>query len=96
MIIAYELPAEFVEDLRADRAAIDDCNSGKHSDNFEGVQSTSAIDTRLSQAQAIVSRLDAALQNKYSRDPDKLAAWKSAARTERAPKKPTPASPAAA
>ena len=53
------------------------CNAGKHSDNLEGVESTSAIDTRL----------DVAIQNKYSRDPDKLAAWKSASRTERPAKK---------
>ena len=81
------LPVDFVEDLRADRDALDACNTGKHSDNLEGVESTSAIDTLLSQAQAIVTRLDAAIQNKYSRDPDKLAAWKSASRTERSAKK---------
>lgn len=85
--IAYELPADFVEDLRADRDALDACNSGKHDDNLEGVESTSAIDTLLSKAQTIITRLDAAIQNKYSRDPDKLAAWKSASRTERAAKK---------
>ncbi|MEO5914607.1 MAG: hypothetical protein ABIS50_10270 [Luteolibacter sp.] len=88
--IAYELPADFVEDLRADRDALDNCNSGKHSDNLEGVESTSAIDTLLGEAQAIITRLDAAIQNKYSRDPDKLAAWKSASRTERAAKKAEP------
>ncbi len=85
--IAYELPADFVADLRADRDALDACNSGKHSDNLEGVESTSAIDTLLGDAQAIITRLDAAIQNKYSRDPDKLAAWKSASRTERPAKK---------
>ncbi len=37
-----------------------------------------------------ISRLDAAIQNKYSRDPDKLAAWKSASRTERPSKKAEP------
>ena len=68
-------------------AQLDACNSGKHSDNFEGVESTSAIDTLLGDAQAIITRLDAAIQNKYSRDPDKLAAWKSASRTERPAKK---------
>ena len=62
-------------------------NAGKHSDNLEGVESTSAIDTLLGDAQAIITRLDAAIQNKYSRDPDKLAAWKSASRTERPAKK---------
>lgn len=85
--IAYELPADFVADLRADRDALDACNTGKHSDNLEGVESTSAIDTLLGQAQAIVTRLDAAIQNRYSRDPDKLAAWKSASRTERPAKR---------
>jgi hypothetical protein len=85
--IAYELPADFVEDLRRDRDALDLCNAGKHSDNLEGVESTSAIETLLGSAQAIITRLDAAIQNKYSRNPDKLAAWKSASRTERAPKK---------
>jgi hypothetical protein len=65
--IAYEIAADFVEDLRRDRDALDDCNSGD--------------------AQDIITRLDAAIQNKYSRDPDKLAAWKSASRIERAPKK---------
>ena len=85
--IAYEIPADFVEDLRTDRDALDDCNSDKHSDNLEGVESTSSIDTLLLNAHAIVTRLDAAIQNKYSRDPDKLAAWKSASRVERAAKK---------
>ena len=85
--IAYELPADFVADLRADRDALDACNAGKHSDNLEGVESTSAIDTLLGDAQAIITRLDAAIQNKYSRAPDKLAAWKSASRTERPAKK---------
>ena len=79
--------ADFVTDLRADRRALDSCNSGKHSDNLEGIESTSAIDTLLGQAQTILTRLDAAIQNKYSRNPDKLAAWKSASRTERAAKK---------
>jgi hypothetical protein len=92
--IAYEIAADFVEDLRADRDALAACNEGKNSDNLEGVESTSAIDTLLKSAQGIITRLDAAIKNKYSRDPDKLAAWKSASHTERAPKKkPTPPTP---
>ncbi len=88
--IAYELPADFVEDLRADRDALDTCNSGKHSDNLEGVISTSAIDTLLTAAQAIITRLDTVIQNKYRNDPDQLAAWTSASHTQRAPKKADP------
>ncbi|MES2477370.1 MAG: hypothetical protein V4640_16405 [Verrucomicrobiota bacterium] len=85
--VTYELPADFVTDLRTDRDALDTCNRAKHSDNLEGVESTSAIDTLLSDTQAIITRLDAAIQNKYRNDPDKLAAWKSASRTERPAKK---------
>ena len=93
--IAYEIRADFVEVLRADREALAACNADKNSDNLEGVESTSAIDTLLGGAQSIITRLDAAIQNKYSRDPDKLAAWKSASRTERATKKAeSPATPA--
>lgn len=91
--IAYELPADFVQDLRADRDALNDCNANKHSDNLEGVASTSAIDTLLGEAQAIITRLDAAIRNKYRIDPDKLAAWKSASHTERPAKKAPPSAP---
>lgn len=33
--IAYEVPADFVEDLRSDRNALAACNAVKHSDNQE-------------------------------------------------------------
>lgn len=81
--IAYEIAPDFVEDLRADRDAIDDCNSAKHSDNQEGIESTSAIETLLSEAQSIITRLDSAVRNKYNNNPDKLSAWASASHVER-------------
>jgi hypothetical protein len=85
--IAFEIPADFVADLRADRDALDGSNSGKHSDNFEGLESTAAIETLLGDAQDLITRLDTVMHNKYSRNPDKLLAWKSAARVERAGRK---------
>ena len=85
--IAYEIAPDFVKDLRADRDALDACNDSKQSDNQEGVESTAAIDTMLAQTKEIVTRLDAAIQNKYKSNPDKLAAWKSASRVERTPRK---------
>lgn len=92
--IAYEIAPDFVEDLRADRDALDACNASKQSDNHQGVESTSAIDTLLGQTKDIVTRLDAAIQNKYKNNPDKLAAWKSASRVERTPRKAkTPVAP---
>ncbi len=81
------MPADFVDDLRADRAALDACNDAKQSDNHEGVESTAAIDLLLNQAKAIVTRLDAAFLNKYRSNPAKIAAWKAASRVERAPRK---------
>ena len=92
--IAFEIAEDFVEDLRADLQAIRDINSGKISDNLTGVENTAAIDTLLGQAQGVITRLDALMQNKYSRNPDKLAAWKSASHVERAAKKAAPAAPA--
>ena len=89
------MPANFVTDLRADRDALTRCNDAKHSDNQEGLDSTASIDDLLAQAQACITRLDAAIKNKYARDPGTLAAWAGASRIERAPKNtPPPADPA--
>jgi urease accessory protein UreF len=85
--IAYELPANFVEDLRADRVALAARNEAKNNDNQEGVASTAAIENLLAQAREIIQRLDAAFLNKYRNDPPTIAAWKSASRVERAPKR---------
>jgi hypothetical protein len=82
----YEIEADFVEDLRADRKAIDDANQNKHADNLEGNESTSAIDTLLLKGGDLVTQLDAIMRNKYKRDPDKLHAWTRASRIERSPK----------
>ncbi len=91
--IAFEISPDFVQDLRADLQSLRDINSGKISDNLEGVENTAAIDTLLSHAQDIITRLDAIMQNKYRSNPHKLAAWKSATHVERAAKKAEPAAP---
>ena len=96
--IAYLIPADFVTDLRADRDALTARNTVKAADKLEGVENTSAIETLLAKAQTLIDRLDAAMRNLYARNPDKLAAWKSATHVERAAKKtpppPAPAPPA--
>lgn len=83
--LAYAIPTGFVEDLRADRDAIDECNTAKHEDNFEGVESTKAIDLILGDIQDIITRLDAFMKNLYRHAPEKLRAWQSAAHIERDP-----------
>ena len=90
--IAYEMPGDFVEDLRADRAAVRAANQHNQGETQEGVENTSLIGQILGRAAADVQELDAIINNKYARQPEKLRAWQSASRTERAPqreKKPT-------
>jgi hypothetical protein len=64
------------------------------SDDSEGVASTAAIGRLIRDGIKEVTILDAIMHNKYTRNPDKLRAWKSASHVERAPqreKKPEPA-----
>jgi len=91
--IAYELPTDFVEDLRADREAVREANQHNQGENQEGVENTELIGQILGKAADDVQALDAIMNNKYARQPEKLRAWQSASRVERAPqreKKSTP------
>lgn len=91
--ISYELPTDFVEDLRADREAIREANQHNQGETQGGVENTQLIGEILARAANDVQELDAIIRNKYARNPAKLAAWASASRIERAPqreKKPVP------
>lgn len=81
--IGFELPVDFVADLRADRGALDAANAAKHQDNQKGLQSTAAISALLNDAQDVVAQLDAVMRNRFSRDAAKLHAWKQTSRVER-------------
>ena len=88
------IPADFVEDLRADRDAIDGKNAAATADNLEGLESTEEIEALLLQGGKEVTALDAMMHNLYSRNPAKLHAWLAASRVERSPKrKKTPDAP---
>ena len=85
--IANELPADFVQDLADDRAAIDHAKDEVESDDSEGVKSTAAVGRLIKAGMKEVTYLNAIMHNKYSRDGDKLRAWKSASHIERAPQR---------
>jgi len=85
--IAYELPTDFVEDLRADREAVREANQHNQGENQEGVENTELIGQILGKAADDVQALDAIMNNKYARQPEKLRAWQSASRVERAPQR---------
>jgi hypothetical protein len=90
--VEYLLPADFVEDLRADRDAISSTNTHNQTETQSGVEDTARIGQILGQATDDVQELDAMFSNLYTRDPAKLHAWQRASRVERAPereKKPT-------
>lgn len=93
--VAYELPADFVANLRADRKAVADANRLNQGETQEGVENTKLIGELLGQANDEITELDAIMYNKYTRQPEKLRAWQSASHVERAPQreKKTPAPP---
>ena len=84
--IAYEMPADFVQDLKDDLAAIRAADSDMDSDDREGVASTAAVGRLIKSGMAEVTQLDAIVNNKYARNPEKLRTWESASHIERAPK----------
>jgi hypothetical protein len=72
--IAKLIPADFVQDLRANCDAIDGKNLTTTADNLQGLESTESIDLLLLEASQEVTRLDAMMQNLYRRHPAKLHA----------------------
>lgn len=76
--IAYEMPAYFVQDLKDDIAAIRAADTDMESDDQEGVASTAAVGRLIRAGMAEVTQLDAIVNNKYARNPEKLRAWESA------------------
>ena len=80
-------PADFVEDLRADRDAIDGKNLTNTAGNLKGLESTESISVLLVEGGQEVTRLDAMMQNLYRSNPAKLHAWLAASRVERSPKR---------
>lgn len=85
--IAYELPVDFVEDLRTDREAIREANKHNQGETQGGVENTQAIGQILGLAAKDAQELDTIMRNKYARNAAKLAAWESASHVERAPQR---------
>ncbi len=94
--IAHELPADLVTQLREDRQAIAEAQDAHEGAQNNGVTSTAAIGRLIRAGMKEVTYLDAIMNNKYTRNPDKLRAWFSASTTERAPRRQTKAAAATA
>ncbi len=89
--IAWDIAADFVEDLRADYDALIEANKHNQAETQEGVENTEAITQILLAAGKDVEALDTIVQNKYARQAEKLHVWQTASRIHRAPAKKKPA-----
>ena len=89
--IAHELPADFLQDLTDDRAAIDAAEDTQESGDQGGVTSTAAVGRLIREGMKEITYLHAIMHNKYSRHAEKLRAWQSASHLERTAKKAAPA-----
>lgn len=81
--VTYDLPQDFVANLRTDRQAITEVNQRNQDEVQGGVENTELIDELLGRASDDVTELDAIMHNKFTRQPEKLRAWQSASRVER-------------
>ena len=79
------MPATFVADLQASVDAIGSAQGAHESSRETGVGSTALIAKLVRDGMKEVNYLDAIVRNKYTGNADKLRAWDSASRIERAP-----------
>ena len=96
--IAYELPADFITHLRADRDAITNADKSNLTENLGGVENTALVESLLGQINFEIAELDTIMHNKYTGQPEKIAAWVSASHVQRAARhkqEPPPTPPAA-
>lgn len=89
------LPANFLDDLAADIAAFEETLAQRTHGTTAHVNATASIDDLIERGMKIVRELDPIMRNIYENNPGKLAAWLSASRVERAPRRtpPTPPTP---
>jgi hypothetical protein len=90
------LSANFLEDLNEDIEAFEEALMQRTQDTATHINATTTIDDLIERGMRIVRELDAIMRNLYEDNPGKLAAWLSASRVERAPRRrPQPPAPPA-
>lgn len=83
--VEYELPADFVANLRTDRDAITGTTQHNQVEDQDGMENTALIGKLLGQANEQIVQLHAIVLNKYTRQSEKLRVWQSVSHVERAP-----------
>jgi hypothetical protein len=87
LFLAYDLPRNFVADLKADVEAIRLADAVKDSDDQEGVASIVAVGKLIKSGMAAVTQLNAIVRNKFKRNAIVLRAWANASHIERSPQR---------
>lgn len=98
--IAYDLPADFVADLQADLAAIDQSSEEQDEDKREAAGSTAEVRRLIQEGKDLLKILNTAVPNKFRDQPAILAEWQTASHVRRRNRKgdgkkesPDPAAP---
>jgi hypothetical protein len=86
---------DFLEDLAADTAAFEQALSNRTEQTHTHVGATASIDDLIDAGLKRVRQFDPIMRNLFEDNPAKFAAWLSASRVERAPRRTKPAPPPA-
>jgi hypothetical protein len=84
--IAHELPADFLEDLSANTAAMEAAIAAQGDAVGDRVHARQSVGELIERLLEIRRKLNIIVQNKYGNDPATLAEWASASHIERAPR----------
>lgn len=87
------LPATFLTDLQAAISAVEAANNRQSAALAAQTAATAGVAAALRQVRDAMRELNVIVRNRYSNDSAILAAWESASRVERAPKKTTETPP---
>lgn len=85
--VAREMPETFLDDLSETINEFETAAGDLNLYTANRVSATAGIKSRLARAAKLRKEIDPIVRNKYRNDPASLAAWKSASRVERPPKK---------
>lgn len=86
-LIAHELPADFLEDLAADKAEFQSTSAERVNAVGDHIAARRELDDALGRGVEAVRKLTSLMKVKYTNNPGKLAEWTAATHIERAPRR---------
>ena len=86
-LIAHELPADFLEDLAADKAAFQSTSAERGNAVGDHIAARRELDDALGRGVELVRKLTGLMKVKYANNPGKLAEWTAATHIQRPPKR---------